>query len=354
MPSNNQQPYASGIASLPNVTPELLQRRLDSRTKPQGSLGQLETLGVRIGVALDTDRPQFTQPTVMVFAADHGIAQDGVSAYPSAVTAQMLGNYVSGGAAINVLARQHGLALMVVNAGVAGTVPAHPALTDCSIAHGTANFRIEPAMSMAQCERAIAAGRKLAATTLQAGSNALLLGEMGIGNTACAAMLLHKRTGWPLADCVGRGTGLDDAGLSRKIATLMEAAVRVTTAMSPSEALAQYGGFEFAMLVGVLLESSRHRCVVVIDGFAVTVAALLAIEMDANVAARCVFSHCSAENAHRALLAHLDAAPLLNLALRLGEGTGAALAWPLIDATARLMTEMASFASAGVADRQDA
>ncbi len=353
MSPNNQQPHPS-IASLHNVTPELLQRRLDSRTKPQGSLGQLETLGVRVGMALDTDRPQFTQPTVMVFAADHGIAQDGVSAYPSAVTAQMLSNYVSGGAAINVLARQHGLALMVVNAGVADRVPAHKALTDRSIAHGTANFRSEPAMSMAQCEQAIAAGRELAATTLQAGSNALLLGEMGIGNTACAAMLLHKRTGWSLEDCVGRGTGLDDTGLSRKIATLKHAATRIAGTLTPVETLAQYGGFEFAMLVGVLLESSRHRCIVVIDGFAVTVAALLAIEMDENVAARCVFSHCSAEKAHRALLAHLNAVPLLNLALRLGEGTGAALAWPLIDATARLMTEMASFESAGVADRNDA
>lgn len=333
------------------VTPELLQRRLDTRTKPQGSLGQLESLALRIGVALDTDRPQFAQPTVMVFAADHGIAADGVSAFPSAVTAQMLGNYLNGGAAINVLARQHGLALVVVNAGVASDVCTHPALTTRCIARGTGNFRIEPAMSADQCHQAIEAGRELAADTLQRGCNALLLGEMGIGNTACAAMLLHKRTGWSLADCVGRGTGLDDTALARKIALLEQAAMRVPGTMSPFETLTDFGGFEFAMLVGVLLESVQHRCVVVIDGFAVSVAAMIAIEMDARVAKQCVFSHCSAEKGHRALLARLQVSPLLDLQLRLGEGSGAALAWPLIDATARLMTEMASFESAGVADR---
>lgn len=333
------------------VTPEALQRRLDSRTKPQGSLGQLESLAVRIGLALDTDRPRFTQPTIMIFAADHGIANDGVSAYPSAVTGQMLGNYVSGGAAINVLARQHGLALRVIDAGVASDIPPHPALTRRSIARGTRNFRLEPAMTIGQCNAAVEAGRELAGAALRAGCNALLLGEMGIGNTACAALLLHRRTGWPLPDCVGRGTGLDDAALLRKISLLAEAASRVPGSLSPLHTLAEFGGFEIAMLTGVLLEAAQHRCIVVIDGFAVCVAALLAFEMDAHVARHCVFSHCSAEKAHRALLAHLDARPLLDLDLRLGEGSGAALAWPLIDATARLITEMASFESAGVADR---
>lgn len=336
---------------LTSVTPEALQRRLDSRTKPQGSLGQLESLAIRIGLALDTDRPRFVQPTLMIFAADHGIASDAVSAYPSAVTGQMLGNYLSGGAAINVLARQHGLALKVIDAGVASDVPSHPGLTRRSVARGTRNFRVESAMSVEQCNAAIAAGRELAATTLLAGSNALLLGEMGIGNTACAALLLHRRTGWPLADCVGRGTGLDDAALLRKTSLLAQAASRVPDRLSPLHTLAEFGGFEIAMLTGVLLEAAQHRCVIVIDGFAVSVAAMLAIEMDARVARLCVFSHCSAEKAHRALLAHLGVRALLDLDLRLGEGSGAALAWPLIDAAARLISEMASFESAGVTDR---
>ena len=341
----------AGQTIVPSVTPEALQRRLDSRTKPQGSLGQLESLGIRIGLALDTDRPRFTQPTIMVFAADHGIAADAVSAFPSTVTGQMLSNYLSGGAAINVLARQHGLALQVVDAGVASDVPSHPGLTSRSIARGTRNFRVEPAMTEVQCRAALDAGRELASATLRAGSNALLLGEMGIGNTACAAILLHRRTGWPLADCVGRGTGLDDSALLRKAALLAEAASRVAGDLSPERTLAEFGGFDIAMLTGVLLEAAKHRCVVVVDGFAVSVAALLAIEMDAEVAQHCIFSHCSAEKAHRALLSHLGARPLLDLQLRLGEGSGAALAWPLVDATARLMSEMASFESAGVADR---
>ena len=334
-----------------SITPAALQRRLDTRTKPQGSLGRLEALGVHIGQALDTDRPRFVQPTIMVFAADHGIAADGVSAFPSAVTAQMLLNYLAGGAAINVLARQHGLALRVIDAGVASDVPTHPGLTNRSIARGTRNFRVEAAMTQAQCLAALNAGRELADATLRAGSNALLLGEMGIGNTACAAILLHRRTGWPMADCVGRGTGLDDTALLRKTALLTEAAARIPHELSPQQTLTEFGGFEFAMLIGAILQAAQHRCIVVVDGFAVSVAALLAIEMDSAVASHCVFSHCSAEKAHRALLARLNASPLLDLQLRLGEGSGAALAWPLVDATARLMTEMASFESAGVSDR---
>ena len=335
-------------AITPPVTTEALQRRLDSRTKPQGSLGALEALGIRIGQSLDTDQPRFTQPTIMIFAADHGIAKDGVSTAPSEVTGQMLRNYLAGGAAINVLARQHGLALQVIDAGVASDVPAHPGLTSRRIAPGTRNFRLEPAMTSAQCAAALDAGRELAGAALRSGSNALLLGEMGIGNTSCAAILLHRRLGWPMEDCVGRGTGLNDAGLLRKTLLLTEAAKRVPGKLSPRDTLVEFGGFEMAMLTGAMLEAARHPCIVVVDGFAVSVAALLAIQMDADVARRCVFSHCSAEKGHRALLAHLKAHPLLDLQLRLGEGSGAALAWPLVDATARLMSEMASFESAGV------
>lgn len=334
------------------ITTAMLQQRLDTRTKPQGSLGALETLGIQLGLALQTQTPTFLAPRIFVFAADHGIATDGVSAYPQSVTAQMLDNYRNGGAAINVLARQHGLALTVIDAGVART-PGQPAPPASWIASGTRNFRIEPAMAAEQCTRAIDTGRRLAADAVRRGSNALLLGEMGIGNTACSALLLHRRSGWPLEECVGRGTGLDDSALDRKRQRLAEASARCAGALTPMQTLIEFGGFEIAMLTGVLLEAARHRCIVVVDGFAVSVAAWLAIEMDAEVRSRCVFSHCSAETGHRKLLAHLDATPLLDLRMRLGEGSGAALAWPLIDATARLMTEMASFESAGVDDRND-
>jgi nicotinate-nucleotide--dimethylbenzimidazole phosphoribosyltransferase len=327
-----------------------LQRRLDTRTKPQGSLGALETLAVQLGSVLQTETPVLRAPALFVFAADHGIAADSVSAFPQAVTAQMLENYRNEGAAINVLANQHGLDLTVIDAGVIPTA-ADRARPPSWIAPGTRNFRLEPAMSADQCTRAIEAGRMFASDALARGSNALLLGEMGIGNTACAALVLHRRTGWPLEDCVGRGTGLDDAALDRKRQLLAESSARCPRNLSPFETLMEFGGFELAMITGAMLEAARHRCVVVVDGFAVSVAALLATEMDARVRAHCIFSHCSAENGHRKLLEHLQARPLLDLGLRLGEGSGAALAWPLIESAARLMTEMASFESAGVADR---
>jgi nicotinate-nucleotide--dimethylbenzimidazole phosphoribosyltransferase len=335
------------------ITTQALQRRLDTRTKPQGSLGALEALAIQLGSVLQTETPVLRAPAVFVFASDHGIAADGVSAFPQTVTAQMLENYRNEGAAINVLSNQHGLDLTVIDAGVIPPAGAHSARPPSWIAPGTRNFRFEPAMSAEQCTRAIEAGRTFAADALARGSNALLLGEMGIGNTACAAMLLHRRTGWPLADCVGRGTGLDDAALQRKRELLAESSARCPRVLSPFETLVEFGGFELAMLTGVMLEVARHRCIVVVDGFAVSVAALLATEMDARVRAHCVFSHCSAEMGHRKLLEHLQAQPLLDLRLRLGEGSGAALAWPLIESAARLMTEMASFESAGVADRQN-
>jgi nicotinate-nucleotide--dimethylbenzimidazole phosphoribosyltransferase len=319
------------------ITTDILQRRVDTRTKPQGSLGALEALAIQLGLVLQTETPVLRSPHVLVFAGDHGVASDGVSAFPQSVTAQMVQNFRDGGAAINVLARQHNLALTVVDAGVA------PA--------GTRNFRLEPAMTPDQCARAIETGRRFASDAISGGSNALLLGEMGIGNTACAAMLLHRRTGWGLVDCVGRGTGLDDAALERKRRILEQASARCPQPLPPMATLTEFGGFELAMLVGALLETARHRCIAVIDGFTVSVAALLAIEMDARVRERCVFSHCSAETGHRKLLAHLEARPLLDLQLRLGEGSGAAIAWPIITSAARLMSEMASFESAGVADR---
>ena len=333
------------------ITTQVLQRRLDTRTKPQGSLGALESLALQLGSVLQTETPVLRSPAVFVFAADHGIAADAVSAFPQSVTAQMLENYRNEGAAINVLSNQHGLDLTVVDAGVIPPAGARKARPPSWIAPGTRNFRFEPAMSTEQCTRAIETGRTFATDAIARGSNALLLGEMGIGNTACAAMLLHRRTDWPLADCVGRGTGLDDAALERKRQLLAESSARCPQGLSPFETLVQFGGFELAMLTGVMLEVARHRCIVVVDGFAVSVAALLATEMDSRVRAHCVFSHCSAETGHRKLLEHLQAQPLLDLRLRLGEGSGAALAWPLIESAARLMTQMASFESAGVADR---
>jgi nicotinate-nucleotide--dimethylbenzimidazole phosphoribosyltransferase len=337
-----------------SVTVQQLQHRLDTRTKPQGSLGMLEKLAVRIGLILDSERPRFINPTALVFAADHGIAAEGVSAFPSEVTAQMVENYLASGAAINVLAKQHGLNLQVIDAGVACTVPARAGLCSLAVAPGTRNFLREPAMSNAQRDQAIAGGRSVVAGAIESGSNAIVLGEMGIANTASAALLLHRLLGWPVADCVGRGTGLDDGGVQRKAAVLQAASQRCPATLGALQMLSEFGGFEIAMLVGALLEIAEHPCLAVIDGFTVSVAALLASRINPQVLAHCLFSHRSAEHGHRALLAHLNVEPILDLQLRLGEGSGAALAWPIIDSAARLMSEMASFESAGVSNRDNA
>ncbi len=337
-----------------------LQQRIDSRTKPLGSLGALEALATRVGLALGVDVPVLRNPRLLVFAADHGVAAAGASAYPPEVTAQMLRNYAAGGAAINVLARQHGIALTVVDAGVRRERAAAPApiaassrlaVVERRMGDGTADFRHAPAMRAGQRDAALIAGRELAASCFREGSNALLLGEMGIGNTASAALLLQRLTGWDLEDCVGRGSGLDDLGLDRKRALLRQAAARCPGALDPLELLQQFGGFEIAMLVGTLLEAAGRPCIVVVDGFTVTVAVLLASRVEPGIVGRCIYSHCSAEHAHRRLLDLLGAAPLLDLGLRLGEGSGAALAWPLVESSVRLLADMASFESAAVSPR---
>jgi nicotinate-nucleotide--dimethylbenzimidazole phosphoribosyltransferase len=344
-----------------------LRGRLDRLTKPRGSLGQLEDLAVQVGVVLGSERPRLRDPQVLVFAADHGIADEGVSAYPKVVTAQMLQNYLEGGAAINVLVRQHGLALTLIDAGVQGfaapaaprcagdrgATAAAPRLVSRRIADGTRNCRREPAMSASQRDAALLAGREVAAACLAAGSNVLLLGEMGIGNTASAALLLQRLTGWPLDACVGRGTGVDDDGLRHKLTVLAAASARRDGPLPPAEALAEFGGFEIAMLVGALLEAASRSSLVVVDGFTVSVAALLAERLAPGTVACCVFSHRSAERAHGRLLEHLGVRALLDLGLRLGEGSGAALAWPLLQSSLVLLEQMASFEAAGVSDRED-
>ena len=338
-----------------------LRQRMDRLTKPRGALGVLEGLSVQVGLLLGTEAPVLRAPQMLVFAADHGIAEAGVSAYPPEVTAQMLVNYVAGGAAINVLARQHGLALTVVDAGVRGDPMGGPEGTRAAgggvsllrhrLGEGTRDFRYQPAMTSGQCHAALLAGRGIVRACLERGGNVLLLGEMGIGNTASAAVLLHRLLGWPLQACVGRGTGLDDAGLAHKLRVLTEASARCPAPLEPLDTLAEFGGFEIAMLVGAILEAATRPCVIVIDGFTVSVAALLAAQLQPGVPGRCVFSHCSAERAHRQLLDHFGATPLLDLGMRLGEGSGAAMAYPLLQSSACLLVEMASFESAGVSGR---
>lgn len=337
---------ATPTASSAQPLQQRLQQRIDQLTKPRGALGRLEALALQIGLIQQTDAPQLTAPQLVVFAADHGLAAQGVSAYPSEVTAQMVENFLVGGAAVSVLARQHGLALTVVDAGVNQTFAPRPGLLDRKVGAGTADASVGPAMSAAQCAQAIEHGREVVRGLP---GNVLLLGEMGIANTSSAALLLARLGGHDIAACVGRGTGLDDAGVARKLAVLQRVLALHADCSEPLAALAAMGGFEIAMLVGAALQAAAERRVIVVDGFIVGAAILVASRIDATLLAGCVFSHRSGEAGHGLLLAQLGAEPLLNLGLRLGEGSGATLAWPLIDSALRLFNEMASFESAGVA-----
>lgn len=328
-----------------------VQAVLDAKTKPLGALGRLEALALQIALAHNTPQPVLRAPQLVVFAADHGIAARGVSAFPAEVTRQMVLNFLAGGAAVSVLARQHGLALTVADCGVAAEFAPHPMLARLKVAgaeQGSADASRGVAMSAAQCQAAIVQGRRLVAGLP---GNVLLLGEMGIANTSAAALLMARLTGEPLTVCAGRGTGLDDAGLAAKRAVLAEALAVHAGATQPLQALAALGGLEIATMVGAVQQAAASARLIVVDGFITTAAVAVAAALQPAILARCVFAHCSQENGHARWLQHLGVRALLDLDLRLGEGSGAALAWPLLESACRILAEMASFESAGVSQR---
>lgn len=328
-----------------------LTAKIDAKTKPPGSLGQLESIAIQLGLIQGSSTPRIVAPHLLVFAADHGITAEGVSAYPQEVTWQMVMNYLARGAAVNVFASAAGLTLKVVDAGVSHAFDPHPDLVDRKIAAGTRNFAREAAMSMAQAEQAVDAGATLTRELARSGTNAIAFGEMGIGNTTAASALMAHLTGLPLSVCIGRGTGVDDHGLARKH-TVIEAALALHVgARHPLDALAALGGFEIAMISGAMLAAAEARMVILVDGFIVGSALLVAQALAPNVLDYCIFAHTSDEHGHAAMLGHFKAKPLLDLGLRLGEGTGAALAFPLVLAAAGFLESMASFSQAGVAGR---
>ena len=320
-----------------------LQAALDAKAKPLGSLGRLEELAMQLGMLQGTMRPVVHDPVVAVFAGDHGAAH-AVSAFPTSVTAAMVGVYLGGGAAINLLAREAGARLLVVDAGVAVELQPHPGLIAAKVAPGTQDWTRGPAMSADDVRRALQRGGDVLDRLADGGTTVVALGEMGIGNTASAALLAHKVAGLPLL--VGRGAGLDEAGLERKQAAVALGSARTGLSLRPEQALAEYGGFEIAMLVGAIRRGAQRGVCLVIDGVIVTAAALVAATMDGAgpVQAACVFAHRSAEPGHDAMLAYLGAHPLLDLGLRLGEGTGAALAIPLLRVACAVLGEMADLA----------
>jgi nicotinate-nucleotide--dimethylbenzimidazole phosphoribosyltransferase len=344
------------ISALSNELTAALQHRLDTRTKPLGSLGRLEAIALQAGRIQNTLTPSLQRPRIAVFAGDHGAAKAGVGAYPQEVTAQMVMNFLQGGAAINALARHAGLELAVVDTGVASDIPATAPDIEFVVAkqgYGTANYLEQAAMTAAQRDAAIQLGKNLVSGWRDAGCNAIGFGEMGIGNTSTASLLTHFITGSDLNTVIGRGAGMDDAGLLRKQGLLAKAAARVGgRKLDALDALAEFGGFEVATMVGAFLGAAQSQMLIVVDGFIVTSALLVAHAMEPNVLDYCVFAHGSAEPGHRAQCQHLGAQPLLDLGMRLGEGTGAATAFPLISAALACMNEMAGFEDAGVSAAQ--
>jgi nicotinate-nucleotide--dimethylbenzimidazole phosphoribosyltransferase len=330
-----------------------LRRKIDQKTKPLGALGRLEELALQIGRVRGTLTPTLNRPHIVVFAGDHGAAKAGISAYPQEVTWQMVENFLAGGAAINVFARANGIGLTIVDAGVAHEFGARPNLVDAKVSRGgTPSYLDGAAMTAEQRDWAMAKGAEIVAGLARDGCEAIGFGEMGIGNTASASLLTHCLTDLPLAACVGRGTGLDDAGLARKQALLEQAlAAWPGRNATPLVVLARFGGFEIAMMTGAMLAAARAKMLVLVDGFICGAAALTAARIAPDFLDYAVFCHASAEAGHRAQLAALQASPLVSLDLRLGEGTGAALTWPLVRAACAFLNEMASFASAGVSEK---
>src|SRR5690606_10972981 len=325
-----------------------LRAAIDGKTKPPGSLGMLETLAHRIGLIQQTVQPRIKEPALPVFAGDHCIVEEGVSAYPRSVTWQMYEKFLAGGAAINVFARQNGCTLRIVDAGVNHDFGTRAGLLDCKVAYGTRNFVREAAMTSTQCAQAMSHGASLVADVA---GNVIGFGEMGIANTSSAAAIMHVLTGLPAAACVGAGTGLSADGVRHKQQVIEQAAALHAGVSAPLDVLAVFGGFEIAMIVGAMLEAARRRMVLVIDGFIITSALLVAARLQPAILDYCVFAHCSDEHGHRQLLQELGAQPLLQMGLRLGEGTGSVLALPLLHAAVNFLNEMATFESAAVSNR---
>ena len=327
------------------------QARLDSLTKPRGSLGQLETLAARVVAIQGGPRP-IRRKVIFTLAADHGVTAEGVSAYPKVVTREMVENFCRGGAAINVLARQVSAHVVVVDIGVDGDLGPLPGLVSRKIAHGTQNFTRGPAMNREEAIQAIETGITLVEEERDRGLDLVGTGEMGIGNTTAASVITAALSGLAPATVTGRGTGIDDATWRRKVAVIEQAlAVNQPDPRDPLDVLSKVGGLEIAGLVGVMVGAAAHRIPILVDGFISGAAALIAAALHPALKDSLIASHCSAEPGHRTILALLGLTPLLDLEMRLGEGTGAALAMPLVEAALALYQEMATFKEAGVSEK---
>jgi nicotinate-nucleotide--dimethylbenzimidazole phosphoribosyltransferase len=328
-----------------------IQHKIDLKTKPTGALGVLEKVALQIANIQQNLSPTLINPHLLVFAADHGLAREGVSKYPPEVTFQMVLNFVNGGAAINVFSKQNGLTLQVIDAGVLGDFSPTLPIIHQKVAHGTQSSLHNWAMTTQEATKCIDLGAKVVQDIVEkTACNIIGFGEMGIGNTSAASLLMNKICKIPLVDCVGRGTGVDDEGLKHKISILEQVVIKHQTVENPLEILASVGGLEIAQMVGAMLQAAQNQMIVLVDGFIATSALLVAYSLEPAVLDYTIFCHQSDESGHRLMLEYLKAEPLLKLNLRLGEGTGCALAYPLVQAAVNFLNEMASFESAGVSD----
>jgi nicotinate-nucleotide--dimethylbenzimidazole phosphoribosyltransferase len=335
---------------------EQLLHKINRKTKPVGALGMLEEIALQVGLIQNTLSPVIINPQIVVFAGDHGIAATGkVNPYPQIVTAQMILNFVNGGAAINVFCKQNTIGLTVVDAGVNFDFETSLPIVHAKIKHGTNDYSTDNAMSADEAIAAIEQGKEIVEQIFENGCNTIGFGEMGIGNTSSASLIMHHYLGIPMKDCVGRGTGTNDEQLQLKL-QILEAVSSFhqlhLKEFTVVDLLSKVGGYEIAMMAGAYLKAAEQKMIIVVDGFIATAALLIARETDPSIINNCVFAHCSDENGHRSILNYLTAKPLLQLGMRLGEGTGAALAIPLIQSAVNFLNEMASFESAGVSNQQ--
>jgi nicotinate-nucleotide--dimethylbenzimidazole phosphoribosyltransferase len=344
------------LRSIPSVDGAFIEKaraRQLELTKPPASLGRLEEIANRIAAIQGTLSPSVDRSRILLFAADHGVCAEGVNPYPQAVTAQMVANFLRGGAAINAIARVVGAELEIVDAGVAFDIPVAEGLLRKPIARGTKNFCVEPAMSREQAIAAITMGAEMAEGAAADGCRLLGIGEMGIGNTTAASALTAALTGLPASSVTGVGTGADDACLRRKHSAIERAlALHGPCIDGPLDTLARLGGFEIGAMCGCCLGAASHRCALLVDGFIATAAAALAVRFEPRVKDYLIAAHRSTEPGHAPLLQIIGQRPLLDLEMRLGEGTGAALAIPVVRAAVEAFTSMATFASAAVSDRE--
>jgi nicotinate-nucleotide--dimethylbenzimidazole phosphoribosyltransferase len=327
-----------------------IQHKIDFKTKPLGALGTLEKIALQIGKVQNTTSPILNKPTIIVFAGDHGIAKEGLSAYPQEVTYQMVLNFLQGGAAINVFCNQNSIQLKIVDAGVNFDFESSEQLINAKVSKSTSNFLLWKAMSAEQLQECMDHGRDILNQTFEDGCNVIGFGEMGIGNTSAASMIMSSICKLDLQECVGKGTGLNDDQLRNKLAVLKASQEFHGVISDPMEILQTFGGFEMAQMVSAMITAFEKKMIIMVDGFIATSAFLIAHALHPEIIQNSIFCHLSDESGHRKMLDYLGVEPILKLNLRLGEGTGCAVAYPIIKSAVSFLNEMASFDGAGVSN----